>query len=306
MQGQLSNFVVENAESSVVASVSDHFEMRTDAAGLADVWLPPGAVAYMQCLPHAPSGHSQSFEADESEQRITVSSEKEQFVAFELHQTARLRVRIQQFGSDTPIVGAVVLFSMMEDERGEQDGVHFRRESLETDAAGETPWFMGRAGMLIRASLVSLPHEYLPMRDLDHLLDQLQSMRLTGDHVLKWQVPRKPRVDVRVHDAASGERIIGVQFRVMCRPHAALPPHPRVSFGGAKLLDMEQVRLCCYSRLDERACVSCGHWLPLHVLEWQVPKKPRVEVRMHDASSGSSGCSSGSCAARMRVSFGGA
>jgi hypothetical protein len=242
MQGQLIDFVVENAESSVVASVLDHFELKTDAGGLADVWLPPGAIASIQCLPPSPpDGSSQGFEADEAEQRITVSSGREQFVAFELHQTSRLRVKISQYDADTPVVGAVVSFFMTEDEYGERLGSHIERGRLETDASGETSWLAGRAGMLLRANLVTLPHEYLPMSDLDHPLNQLQSVRLTGEHVLEWQVPKKPRVEVRVHDAASGERIIGVQFRVMSRPHAAVQPLPRVSFGGAKLLDADQV-----------------------------------------------------------------
>ena len=51
-----------------------------------------------------------------------------------------------------------------------------------------------------------------------------------------------------MHDAASGERVIGIRYRVMTRPHGAVAPQPRVSFGGTLLLDAAG-KVCTISEL---------------------------------------------------------
>lgn len=284
MQKQLVDFVVENAEASVLDSVPDHFDVTTAADGLADVWLPPGAEASVQCLGLAvPGGGPGGYEADDAERRIVVSCRREQFVAFELHETARLRVRLRDAAPGAAaLAGAVVRFVQTEDERGERvhDG---GAVTLETDASGTTAWFMGRAGALMRTELVSVPPGFLSIADLDCDVPQQQVVRLTGEHTLAWRVPRKPRVEVRVHDAASGERIIGVQFRVMGRPHAASEVQPRVSFGGAKLLGAS-VEVCKTSTIAQvhletrwSSAEACAHELSHKCMLAQMARRRAAE-----------------------------
>lgn len=79
--------------------------------------------------------------------------------------------------------------------------------------------------------------QYLGMDAIERVVDQEQARRMVGAHTFAWFVPRKPRVSVRVHDAASGERVIGVRYRVMTRPHMQPVPARRVSFGGSLIID---------------------------------------------------------------------
>ena len=84
------------------------------------------------------------------------------------------------------------------------------------------------------------------MDAIERVVDQEQTRRMVGAYTFTWFVPRKPRVSVRVHDAASGERVIGVRYRVMSQPHMRPAPARRVSFGGSQVIDDQdpQVRLC--------------------------------------------------------------
>lgn len=104
-------------------------------------------------------------------------------------------------------------------------------ETAITDAAGSTGPIKARAGTNVRARIVSLPWRYLPLEYMDQLLSQPATVRLVNEHHVKWEVPAKPKVSVRVHDAASGERVHGVQYRIMVRPHVKPDEQARVTFG---------------------------------------------------------------------------
>lgn len=78
--------------------------------------------------------------------------------------------------------------------------------------------------------------DYLSMDAIERVIDQEQTRRMVGAHTFTWFVPRKPRVSVRVHDAASGERVIGVRYRVMSHAHMQPAPARRVSFGGTQVI----------------------------------------------------------------------
>jgi hypothetical protein len=75
------------------------------------------------------------------------------------------------------------------------------------------------------------------MDAMERVNEQETMVRLVSKHELNWYAPRKPSISVRVHDAASGERVIGIRYRVMTRPHGAAAPQARVSFGGALMFD---------------------------------------------------------------------
>jgi hypothetical protein len=95
-------------------------------------------------------------------------------------------------------------------------------------------------------------------------------VRLVSEHEMHWYVPKKPSVSVRVHDAASGERVIGIRYHVMTRPHGAPVPQHRVSFGGTLVLDTAG-KVCIVS-LAVSAALSCPraqHCSPLEIL-WHV------------------------------------
>lgn len=81
------------------------------------------------------------------------------------------------------------------------------------------------------------------MDSIERVVDQEQARRMVGAHTFAWFVPRKPRVSVRVHDAASGERVIGVRYRVMAQAHMQPAPARRVSFGGSQIIEEPQVRM---------------------------------------------------------------
>lgn len=83
------------------------------------------------------------------------------------------------------------------------------------------------------------------MDAIERVVDQEQAQRMVGAHTFAWFVPRKPRVSVRVHDAASGERVIGVRYRVMAQAHMQPAPARRVSFGGSRIVEEPQVRIHC-------------------------------------------------------------
>ena len=83
---------------------------------------------------------------------------------------------------------------------------------------------------------------------MERVSEQQTMVRLVDKHEMNWYVPRKPSISVRVHDAASGERVIGIRYRVMTRPHGAVAPQPRVSFGGTLLLDAAG-KVCTISEL---------------------------------------------------------
>jgi hypothetical protein len=238
VQAQLIDYVVGRQEHSVVANVPVHFDIVTDSHGIAELWLPPTAEARVMCVPKPTLADAERhFKLDESQRLIIVSHRKEQFVAFELHESARLAVTVRAFDSGEAVEGVRVCCRMIQDERGEAVPAA-TCDSLLTGRDGHTPWFRGRAGTFVQAEIVDLPHEYLHLEYMAHVMDQLQCLRLTGSHELQWQVPRKPRVLIHVRDATSGERVVGVQYRVMVQPHTPPTAQPRVSLDAARVLDM--------------------------------------------------------------------
>ena len=252
MQVQLANDAVESTQPEVVARVPEHLALETDDDGVVTAWLPPGSQATVQCVPSdhdaAPVWRSDGGCAQRD---ITVSDAAEQRVTFELPKPAWLTVAVRELGTNAPVAGVTVRFTMIETEYGElgadasagSAGTH----ELLTDESGRTPPFEGRAGALLRADVATLPPQLLAMQFLDHAMEQPRVVRLMSAHTLEWVLPRKPRVEVAAHDAASGERIVGVRFRVMARPHSPRAPRPRVSFGGAHLAPgacMAEARPC--------------------------------------------------------------
>lgn len=125
------------------------------------------------------------------------------------------------------------------------------------------------------------------MDAIERVMDQEQTRRMVGAYTFTWFVPRKPRVSVRVHDAASGERVIGVRYRVMSQPHMRPAPARRVSFGGSQVIDDRdpQVRLCtiCHRtsasqlqnapRLCETARAGCTDAFVMQ-MQRVIPKPP--------------------------------
>ena len=243
VQAQLIDYVVESNEPSVTELVEDRFQVVTGADGLAALWLPPGAQAAVQCLPPAPPAAPDSagseagteLAADRPERLFVVSHRSEQFVAFDIFQHADLVISVREFGTDTPIAGVRVSVTLVEDERGEAVPPHQSTSApvqhLETGADGTTPAYRGRAGSLVRADVVALPPEFVHMRHMDRVLEQTHAVRLVAMHTVDWQIPRKPSIALQVHDAASGERVLGVRYRVMVQPHAPPATLPHVSFG---------------------------------------------------------------------------
>lgn len=234
LQAQLIDYVVENSEPTVTARLQEHYELTTDSQGLAGAWLPPGAELSVLC--HPPPQEHQSVPSSIAEPlRHLAVSHNSQFVGFEVQQMSSVRVRLCEFGTSLPIAGARVRFVMSQDETG--DLVDIVLTVLETSEEGCTKWVHSRTGALIRAELEHLPWKYLGMDAMERVSDQQTMVRLVSEHEMNWYVPKKPSVSVRVHDAASGERVIGIRYRVMTRPHGAAAPQPRVSFGGTLLFD---------------------------------------------------------------------
>lgn len=252
VQTQLVDHVIESSEPCVTEAVPDHFEVATGEDGLCELWLPPGAQASVQCLPPPSQCGATASEAQENsgnappllaaaepERLLVVSHRHEQFVGFHVFQRAALRITVRELGSSTRIPGVRVRVTLIEDERGAtvttipSNSQPARQPVLDlvTGPDGTTPTYHGRAGALVRADVVDLPAAYLHMRFLDRVLDQPHTVRLAGSHSLEWQLPRKPKVMVQVHDAASGERVLGVRFRILVQPHAPAVVRPRVSFG---------------------------------------------------------------------------
>lgn len=111
LQAQLIDFVVESSEPYVLEGVQDHYELETSEDGLAEAWLPPGAVLSLHCLPtdtQTAEGLPLAFEAIEEQRQISVSHRSRQFVGFELQQTARLTIVLHEFGKPHAIEGAKI------------------------------------------------------------------------------------------------------------------------------------------------------------------------------------------------------
>jgi hypothetical protein len=251
------DYIIENASPSVTARISDRHELSSDKDGLAHAWLPPGSTVTVLCQTHHAAVEHGGLEPVDGSRRVAISYRNPQFIGFELRQSARIAVTLREFGTNIPVPGAQIVFTMTQDENGEfvDDVIG----TVETMSDGRTPWIRGRTGTLVRADIVSLPHEFLGLDSIDRVCEQEHTWRLTGEHMVHWNVPRKPRVCVRAHDAASGERIVGVHYRVMMRRHAQRPPGARVSFGGAELLqEVRKVRNAPqgYSQTATVCCVS--------------------------------------------------
>lgn len=113
--------------------------------------------------------------------------------------------------------------------------------------------------------------QYLGMDAMERVSDQETMVRLINEHEMSWSVPRKPSVSVRVHDAASGERVIGIRYRVMTRPHGSVAPQPRVSFGGTLIMDAAgkvctALQVCHVHWMFPLCLVNENHALHLPVL----------------------------------------
>jgi hypothetical protein len=237
VQEQLIDHVIHSSERSVTAAIPEHEHAVTGASGHAELLLPPGATVSVQCVPSgADASDALVQHALTARHTFVVASQPEQRVALTLPRPASLTVVVRELGTEAGVCNAEVRCLVIEDELGQSvDGAARDVQSRlhATDQDGRTAPFAGRAGMLVRAELASLPPELLPMAYLDRLLDQQHVMRLTGVHELEWVVPRKPRIRVCSHDAASGEQVVGVRYRVMTRRHTPAALQPQVSFGGA-------------------------------------------------------------------------
>ena len=117
-----------------------------------------------------------------------------------------------------------------------------------TNDEGSTGAIAARSGCLLQARLIKLPEQYLDMQYMDRVVEQQSTVRLTDEHTMRWEVPRKPQLAIRVHDAASGERVHGVQYRLMVRHHAPSKPQARVSFGGGITLPRSRQHLQPFMR----------------------------------------------------------
>ena len=238
VQSQLVDYVVESGEDSTIASIAEHALHRSDAVGKAELLLPAGATVDLQATVSASDAAAAGAVLGSltSSHAFTVAFAREQALDLAVPQVAILKVVIRELGKGVPVRGAAVRCTIIEDEQGVSlDGAaaELSPSPFETDASGATAWFQGRAGMLVRVDLAAVPFEYLDMTDLDRVLEQERVVRLAGAHTIEWVIPHKPQIQLRCHDVASGERVVGVQYRVMARPHAARTARPRVSFGGA-------------------------------------------------------------------------
>ena len=179
-----------------------------------------------------------------------------------------------------PIAGARVQFVMSQDETG--DLVDIVLKVLETSEEGYTEWVHSRTGTLVRAELEQLPWKYLGMDAMERVSEQQTMVRLVDKHELNWYVPKKPSVSVRVHDAASGERVIGIRYRVMTRPHGAVAPQPRVSFGGTLLLDAVG-KVCIIAEDKLLSLCSCWPFELLHAMFTRRQGTARISAPTHSA-----------------------
>jgi hypothetical protein len=261
LQAQLMDFVVENAEPGVTARLQERYELTTDSKGIAMAWLPPGAELSVFChTPVAAEAVLPSTIAN-PQRHIAVSHRAAQFVGFELQQVSRIRVVLAEFGTGLPVAGASIRFVMAQDELGNLCDAELG--VLATSAQGCTDWVCARTGALVRAEIAELPWKYLGMDSMERVCDQEQMLRLVDEHEVQWYVPKKPTVSVRVHDAASGERVIGIHYRVMCRPHSAEPPASRVSFGGTLLLDTRVCLNAANATSNMRGDAVQAYWLTI-------------------------------------------
>ena len=76
MQAQLIDYVVEISEPYVLAGVQERYELQTNAEGLVEAWLPPGAILSVHCLPKTQGnarGDTRRFEAFEAQRTVPVS-----------------------------------------------------------------------------------------------------------------------------------------------------------------------------------------------------------------------------------------
>ena len=249
LQGQLTDFVVDIAEPSVTARLQERYDLATDGCGIAAAWLPPGAELSIFCHSPPPTAQLVPSTVADPQRQVAVSHRAAQFVGFELQQMSCVRVALAEFGTSRPVAGARIRFFMAQDELGNLCDAPLG--ALETGEDGATGWMHARTGALVRAEVAGLPWKYLGMDSMERVCEQEQMLRLTGEHEMRWYVPKKPSVSVRVHDAASGERVIGIRYRVMSRPHTAELPPSRVSFGGTLLLDA-RVRCEPFSALPLR------------------------------------------------------
>jgi hypothetical protein len=153
VQGQLIDYVVENAEPVVTSRLQEHYDLKTDAEGLAGAWLPPGAELSVLCQP-SPQEQDMLSTIEDPQRHVAVSHSS-QFVGFELQQMSCVRVRLHEFGTSLPISGARIRFMMTQNEAG--DLVDVVLKVLETSEEGYTEWVHCRTGALVRAELEFLP-----------------------------------------------------------------------------------------------------------------------------------------------------
>jgi hypothetical protein len=206
----------------------------------------------------------------QTERVITISEDVKQSITFIAMKCAYIRTTLHDLSSRQAIEGALVTFIMVEDEEGNLCANVIGSRS--TNADGCVKWLPAPAGCLVRAELSAWPEQYLSLEclDIEHRSDRV--VRMHHCHTLEWLLPRKPqvrvsllamcdraqtliasfvgtdcllqqqhqqgyealrRLQVQMHDAASGERVHGVRYKVMSSPQAAKPRPPRVSFGGS-------------------------------------------------------------------------
>lgn len=233
MQAQMIDHIVDARHTDPCANVSRYLQLHTDDHGKADALVPPGARLQVQCMPRIDRPTPAWLQAlQRSHQAVLVKPDGEQHVQLAVPLPAALVVTIRDATTQQPVAGCRVRLRVVQDAYGKAVQAHHCpvHDSLETetDASGCTAAFDSCLGAVVHAELLAVPQTYLHLDYLNQAAEQPRTVRLEGQDMLQWVIPRKPRIGVCAHDAASGERVIGVRLRVLAVPrslqHFAIQP----------------------------------------------------------------------------------
>ena len=225
VQDQIVDHAVDSRHVDPCADVPRQVQLVTDHLGTAEALVPPTAQLHIQCRPCVAAPSAAWLHAlSSSSQVLRAGTDAQQSVQLALPMPASLVVTIRDAVTQQPVAGCTVRLSVLQDAFGNALQAEGRsaHDALDTttDNSGCSAAFHGCVGALVHAELVSVPDTFLHLDFLDQATEQPRTVRLEGENVLEWVIPQKPRIAICAHDAASGERVIGVRLQVLAVPRS--------------------------------------------------------------------------------------